>query len=256
MRGANYITAERDIGYILGIIGGSMMLLLLLYPLRKSSRLMRNWGPIRFWFRMHMAFGTLGPTFILFHANFSLGSLNSTVALACMLLVALSGLVGRFLYTRIHLGLYGHKTNLQELCDIASRSKGKLTWFNDISNEFAKHQQAIEKIALTPSRGILQSVSLWLKFIGTGWWHHWRMRRLASQALKRTAAGAGWDKTTRRHRKKLAFIYISTYFDAAHKALVFGFYERLFSLWHVIHLPFFIMMLLSGVVHVFAVHIY
>jgi hypothetical protein len=33
-------------------------------------------------------------------------------------------------------------------------------------------------------------------------------------------------------------------------------YERLFSLWHVLHLPLFFMLLAAGIVHVIAVHVY
>ena len=54
------LTAEQGAGYALGIIGGCLMLLLLLYPLRKHLRLMRNWGPVKYWFRLHMLFGVLG----------------------------------------------------------------------------------------------------------------------------------------------------------------------------------------------------
>ena len=36
----------------------------------------------------------------------------------------------------------------------------------------------------------------------------------------------------------------------------FSLYERLFSLWHVFHLPFFFMLVLSACVHVLAVHMY
>ena len=36
----------------------------------------------------------------------------------------------------------------------------------------------------------------------------------------------------------------------------FNSFERLFSLWHLVHVPFFVMMILSGLFHVFAVHLY
>ena len=36
----------------------------------------------------------------------------------------------------------------------------------------------------------------------------------------------------------------------------FSFYERLFGLWHILHLPIFFMMILSALVHVLAVHMY
>ena len=35
----SFLTAETGLGYMLGIVGGTMMLLLLLYPLRKHVRL-------------------------------------------------------------------------------------------------------------------------------------------------------------------------------------------------------------------------
>src|SRR3972149_3958430 len=79
MRDIDYIVAESGAGYALGIIGGVMMLLLLLYPLRKKASFMRNWGHVKYWFRAHMVMGILGPVFILFHANFRIGSTNSTV---------------------------------------------------------------------------------------------------------------------------------------------------------------------------------
>ena len=62
-----------------------------------------------------MVFGVLGPTLILFHSNFSFGSTNSTVASLAMASVVLSGLIGRYLYARVHNGLYGQKAAVREL---------------------------------------------------------------------------------------------------------------------------------------------
>jgi hypothetical protein len=36
----------------------------------------------------------------------------------------------------------------------------------------------------------------------------------------------------------------------------FSFYERLFALWHVLHLPIFLLMIISALFHVLAVHMY
>jgi len=35
-----------------------------------------------------------------------------------------------------------------------------------------------------------------------------------------------------------------------------SFYERLFSLWHLFHLPLFILLVISALVHVLAVHMF
>jgi len=95
-RSEGHITAESGLGYAFGIVGGSLILVLLLYPLRKRILYMHRWFPVRHWFRLHMIFGVPGPVMILLRSNFKLGSTNSSVALVLMLLVATSDLVGRF----------------------------------------------------------------------------------------------------------------------------------------------------------------
>ena len=74
-------TAESGWGYWLGIVGGSMMLLLLLYPMRKRLHFMSKWLTVKFWFRLHMVFGVLGPVLIMMHSSYQLGSMNGRVAL-------------------------------------------------------------------------------------------------------------------------------------------------------------------------------
>ena len=115
LRNLDLVTPEEGVGYWLGIAGGSLMLLLLLYPLRKRIRFLHRLGATKHWFRMHMIFGLVGPLLILYHSNYQLGSFNSQVAFYCMLLVAGSGIIGRHFYAAIHRGLYGRKTSLNEL---------------------------------------------------------------------------------------------------------------------------------------------
>src|SRR4030067_2417035 len=98
VRNTDYYEPGSDFGYYLGVVGGAMWLALLLYSLRKHVRFMHSWGASRHWFRIHMIFGIAGPTLILFHSKFQVGSVNAAIALSCMLLVAGSGIVGRFIY--------------------------------------------------------------------------------------------------------------------------------------------------------------
>jgi len=49
---------------------------------------------------------------------------------------------------------------------------------------------------------------------------------------------------------------LNHYYRNTNRLYDFAIYERLFSLWHVFHIPLFIMMVISGIVHVIAVHIY
>src|SRR5205823_2080409 len=54
---ARYISPNRGVGYWLGIIGGSLMLLLLVYSLRKRWTWLSFLGSTPGWFRFHMVLG-------------------------------------------------------------------------------------------------------------------------------------------------------------------------------------------------------
>ena len=107
-------TPGSDLGYNLGLAGGLLMLALLIYPLRKRIPALARLGKMNTWFKFHMVAGIGGPVLILFHSTFKLSSLNGRVAFYAMLLVACSGIVGRFLYRHVHRGLYGRRMTLDE----------------------------------------------------------------------------------------------------------------------------------------------
>lgn len=246
------MTAESGTGYALGIIGGSLMLLLMLYPLSKHFRVLRRIGSTRFWFRVHMLFGVLGPVCVLFHSGFQLGSLNSNIALFCMLIVATSGLIGRYLYTKIHHGLYGRKASLQELQQ-HSRLIG-----DALVEKLQKTPWVLERIQRFETSVSKQSLSLigslWtLLSLGIRTWLLYLIFRLASDAKKYSISE---DYTLNRRYKNHLNRHIGAHLSSIRKVAEFRFYERFFAVWHVLHYPLFIMLLVSGVVHVIAVHMY
>ena len=49
---------------------------------------------------------------------------------------------------------------------------------------------------------------------------------------------------------------VNRYVLALRRTAAFKLYEGLFSLWHILHLPLFIMMIITAVIHIFAVHLY
>src|SRR3546814_2108034 len=53
---------------------------LLLYPLSKRARALRELMPLRYWFALHMFMGIFGPVLVLLHSTLRLHSLNATVA--------------------------------------------------------------------------------------------------------------------------------------------------------------------------------
>ena len=213
-----WYTAEHGLGYAFGVIGLALMAVLLLYPLRKHWSVMSRMFPIRIWFRMHMLFGVLGPVFVLFHANFTHTSLNNMVALYSMLLVAGSGLFGRYVYAKIHRGLYGKAIRYE---DLAAEYLLSLAGHSDSDNASSMSIKA-KLDSSDVSMVTLIGCQLRLK---------WQISRAAN----------------RNRRRSLELVARLTHL------LIFS---RLFHCWHVVHLPVFFMMLITAVLHIVAVHMY
>lgn len=238
-----YLSAEEGFGYALGIVGGTLMLLLALYPLRKHARWMQGWGAVRHWFRMHMVFGIAGPLAILFHCNFSTGATNSNVALYSMLVVASSGLVGRYLYSRIHEGLYGRHIELGELRRAWTDARARL-------DLHAHHLDAIGS-AIDAFERPLQDVAF-----RSGLWRlplvSWRRRAIERRAMRTLAASALSAQTERDETLEL----LRRRLTGAAAVYRYHAFDRLFAWWHLLHLPLYLMLIVTGVVHVVAVHMY
>jgi hypothetical protein len=250
------ITPEYGTGYWLGIIGGSLMLALLLYPLRKRLRLLHFLGPTKYWFHMHMVFGLVGPLLILYHCNFQLGSINSQVALYCMLLVAGSGIIGRHFYARIHRGLYGKKTSLRELqMDLLAsveKSHGLATLMPNLVARLDKMADELQGCKVTQSIGIGRS----LKWTFTHNFIHLSLLLTARYELKVAARNSSIVARDHKRLLKTASKFVREYMSLIGRVAQFSFYERLFALWHVLHLPIFLLMIVSALFHVLAVHMY
>jgi len=256
IRDHRFINPESGTGYWLGIVGASMMLLLLLYPLRKRFRIMHRLGATRHWFRMHMILGLVGPLLILYHCNFRLGSFNSQVALFCMLLVAGSGVIGRHFYARIHRGLYGRKTSLaelqKELGESVSKSHGLARLMPGLVSKLEAHSAELQGDRITRTLGIRRSLRWTFThyFLRLGLW--WTARgELRAAAAQSAAVKKDYPRIMRSTSR-----YIRDYTSLLGRVAQFSFYERLFALWHVFHLPIFFMMIFSAVFHVLAVHMY
>ncbi len=236
-------TSGSDFGYWLGVTGGSLMLALLIYPLRKRFRVFAFLGPLRHWFRFHLLAGIGGPLIVLFHSTFRVGSFNAAIALASMLLVVASGIVGRFIYRKIHNGLYGSRSSLEELQKDLAAQMSTLAPLLDQLPSVAREVQRFSDLVACPAQGrwarLLHFISLGARRQLVGWRVRAAIRRHGSTDELHTLA-ATIDKTL----------------QAVQRTAQYSSYERLFSLWHVIHIPFLCMLVLTAIVHVVAVHAY
>ena len=234
-----HLTPERGLRYWLGVGGGSAMLLLLLYPLRKRLRVMRFFGSIPTWFKIHMVLGIIGPVLILFHVSFKLGSANSNVALFSMLLVAGSGIAGRYLYGKIHLALYGRKATVDELLAGAETFKDAAGSRMPFARELVETLSTFRNEAMKPKGGVVQSS---FALIALAWKARccWlRLIRNARAILAKAARTRNWSWRAHCQHVKAVRDHIDQFFAATRKAAAFAFCERPFAQRHVLHLPLF-----------------
>jgi hypothetical protein len=247
--------AGDDVGYALGLAGGVAMLVLLLYPIAKRLRWLQRALPLKHWFRGHMVLGVAGPVLILLHSRLHFGSINGTVAFAAMAIVALSGLVGRFLYTKIHHGLYGRRASLAEvkvrLGLSGENARSKLRFHPPLEQRLlALEERLLHAYEGAPAIWRLPAVALLVRV------NYARAKRDLRAGLRLQGARRGWDRRTIKRAYRYGKGLIAAYLGAIVDVAQFGAYERLFSLWHLLHVPLMVLLVFSGVVHVIAVHMY
>ena len=94
------LSPSAPVGRWLGIVGTLMMGSILLYPLRKKIRWLARAGTIRTWLSLHIFMGLMGPVLVTFHPGFKLGGVVA-IAYWSMVVTALSGVFGRYVYIQI-----------------------------------------------------------------------------------------------------------------------------------------------------------
>lgn len=248
--------ADEGIGYALGIIGSILILILLGYPLRKRYRWLRVIGSVKNWFQVHMTLGVISTLTILYHCNFDFGSLNSSAALVSLLLVAGSGLIGRFLYAKIHHGLFGRKKELKELLASvklsADETAGAAQFVPGLMQAVAKFDRQV----LQPPKSIRECTVLPMKLMISTRRGYREIMHLVSLQLELQASQNPVIGEHRKRLEKACSKYLKKHLKHVRRVAEFAAYERLFSLWHKVHLPFFFLLIATAIVHVFAVHFY
>ncbi len=247
------IEAEEGIGYWLGIAGVSCVAILLIYPLRKRIPGLRFIGTVPAWFHFHMALGLLAPTLILFHAGFRTGSTNAAIALTSMLVVAGSGLLGRLLYVRIHRDLAGKRAEVRAMAQDAGFLRQTLI------SEFVEVADLADKLEATLRKPRPHVFSAFGYAVATSGRISATRRKMLS-ALRRGAKRVGdvkpGGRAASRRLKRDGTVLVRAYCKQMRHAAYLTFFERLFALWHIVHMPLFMLMVVATVIHVVAVHLY
>jgi hypothetical protein len=250
------IVSSDDFSYWIAVTGGLMMVVLFTYPLRKHVRVLRGLGKVKWWFWFHLFLGVAGPWLILVHSTFRIGSLNAGVALISMGIVVASGVIGRFINVRIHRGLDGERTSLRALSQRAGFIEGSVRSQLHFAPAVEARLLAFEEHELRAQPGWVTHLRQVTTLPLQQGYTYLRCVAELRGPLRARAAANHWTAAELKRRERRARRLVGRFLLSVVRVAQFTAYERVFALWHVAHLPFVYLLVISACVHVVAVHAY
>ncbi len=172
-----------------------------------------------------------------------------------MLVVAGSGIIGRYLHSQVNSGLHGRKAEAREVTADADELRGFLGAEGPVADRMVAQLNAYTQFGTAP-RGFVAG----LVILPVVRWRGAALRRgLIARARKIIASeGRRRGRSREVQRRQLAGVteFVTRHVGAAAAAATLAVYERLFRLWHIFHLPLFVILVIVAIVHVYASHFF
>ncbi len=222
------------VGRAFGIAGLALMLAPFLYMLRKRLKRLRSAGNLKTLLEIHLFCGIVGPVLITFHTSFKFNGLVS-VAYWSMVIVVLSGFIGRHLYVRIPRTIRGAEVSRAEMEARAETLRAELAELAPPA--LLARIDALEREALPQSAADLS----WLDLVVGEARMRGRLSRFARACRREGRASGPLGEALSVMGERAKLLRTMAYLQRT---------KRLFDLWHVFHLPLVYVMLLIVVFHV------
>jgi hypothetical protein len=223
------------VGRALGVAGVTLMIVMQLYTLRKKLGPNSRLGTITRWLDFHIFCGVVGPVLITLHTSFKFNG-GVSVAYWSLILVMLSGFVGRYLYTRIPKSLRGRELTHAELTDQADELRRELL-DSTLPVDLLLRIEAFEARAIPAA----EAGTSWLGLIFGELALRWQVR-----ALRRDLGAAGVARHILHQAADLAVARALLLRRIAYLRRT----KRVFDLWHVFHRPLAVVMAVIVVLHI------
>ncbi|MGA8763085.1 MAG: hypothetical protein WB562_09495 [Candidatus Sulfotelmatobacter sp.] len=230
------------VGINLGLLGVLLLCGIFLYPLRKRWRWLQKRGNSEHWLDHHVVLGVAAPFCIAFHSSFKFRGLAG-VAFWVMVAVALSGLVGRYLYAQIRQQMAVAELSMHTFREVLARQK--------IIPQADMRRMLFQ---LPPA----SRVSRWSSFTALGYIvlsdlarplrvARLRVRNMEIEPALRTLGGLLPGKNA-----LLEEVIVIARRQAllSRRLLFLSHTQRVFKLWHVVHRPFSYAFAVLALVHI------
>ena len=217
------LRSSGSVAHLLGIAGGLMMLVPVAYMVRKRVRALQRFGSVRTWLEVHIFCGLFGPVLVTFHTSFKFNGLVS-VAYWSMVVVAVSGVIGRYLYVRIPRTIRGVELTHDQVAARGNELKAAI---------------AAVGVPATARQDLA-------RFENASWWRLAASRRTRAWLLVRRLTAHGVAPHLARELADVAVQRVVLVGRLASLQRT----RALFGLWHVFHLPLVWLMFAIVALHV------
>lgn len=213
------------IGHSLGILGGALLLLMYLYPLRKRWKWLSKKGKTKHWLDYHILMGLTAPVIVTFHSSFKFSGIAG-LAYWIMLAVVVSGIVGRYLYSRIPRKLDAMEMSFDEMALLCAEMARQVRAQKVLSPEELEPLLALPPISEVQAMPVLKALVVIVGLDLRRSWLIWRLRRTAAAQVVNNAE---LNQALATVRKQAALSKDALFLSKMHE---------LFHLWHIVHRPF------------------
>jgi len=236
------------VGLGLGYLGTAVFLLIFLYPIRKSWAWMRSKGNTRHWLDFHVLMGLAAPFIIAFHASFKFGGLAG-MAFWIMTAVAVSGVVGRYLYSQIPRKLNAAELSLHEAREEQSRLTEQLAQQKVFSEAWLKPLFRLPSPDRIRNQWILFVL---LEMLGADvrrlYWMS-RLRRLELGFWGKLISLGGLLDSGNEELERVVTIARKQAL-LSQRMLFLSRSQQVFHLWHIVHKPFSYSFAVLALIHI------
>jgi hypothetical protein len=236
------------IGVKLGMVGVLMFFLIYLYPLRKKWGWLGRMGNSRHWLDFHIVLGTAAPVIIAFHASFKFGNIAG-MAFYSMMMVTLSGFVGRYLYAHIPRGLSAAELSMKEIQEKEEALR------KELAEQKATFGFSVDALAELPSPAQMAKTPLIASLLSMFVLDLKRPFKTSMLRLQQAGFGpwvfSGFGLFSTRDVKLERAILLAQKQSSLSQSIAFlSRTQRIFQLWHVIHRPFSYAFAILAVLHI------
>ena len=236
------------IGVKLGMLGLGMFLCIFLYPLRKRWAWLGRQGSSRHWLDNHVLLGLAAPFVIALHAAFKFRGFAG-IGFWIMVVVSLSGVIGRYLYAQIPRSLTAAELSLKEVQDVQAKLGEQL------AEQRVLPQSDLRAALSLPSAERVQKLPTVVALVYMMLLDLSRVFKIATLRRHHLSFGEqlftlGGLLRTRHPDLERAVKVAREEAAIAKRVLFLSCSQKVFHLWHVVHKPFSYTFALLAIVHI------